>query len=751
MKTKKLRHLILCTILFSILFTMVACKTPSERPEPTKVPGTVDSATVESTENTQNSTVVDSQPEEPAEPEIISLFSEPGGFYKKKFDLTLTSPEGKEIYYTLDGSDPRTSETAKLYKKEISIYNNTNDDNVYSAIRDISISEYWPPEKKVDKGIIVCAVEKNADGTFGEVETQSYFIRKTASYYDDFKVISMVTDADYLFDPDTGVYMVGSFYYEWKNSDEYVELHESDVLNPTNYNRDGKETEFPVNIQVFDKGTAVYSANVGARISGNWTRSGFQKSFRLYARKEYGTSKMKYPFISSLTDINGEVIEKFDKVTLWCGGNDNVLKFRDAFVQDLARDLNVDIMEAEPYILFLNGEFWGFYLLREKAEDYYLQTHYGIDEKELTVVKNGELDGGEEENFEAYREFSIWAATADMTKEENYKKFCEQMDVQNFMDYMTVETFMVNNDWANGGLNNWIVWRSETTNPDIPKADGKWRFILYDLDQTAGIWNSEGSSYRRNFISEMCSDELDFSFPDMLKNLCNNEEFRQAFYENYLHIMDTTFSMERVNMLLDSYKKTYGLAIKDTHSRFGMDWAAWSFDGEIENVRGFFHKRPKYAKQQLENYLGIQSETTDSSLENMVPDVSEWYHYGWAEIWKDYIENALHVNAFAEMENSWDIQAGAPGLSLESGATYKLTFEASCSNPAVMKVNINRFDGVGYPTFKVLRPELTKDLTKYEVEFTFDMETNTDWQLCFDFGAGAGEYVVKNVTMQKIK
>ena len=758
MKTHKLRTLFPCLMLFILAFSMAACSPSSDGPETTKTPEITSAApseevsgnTGETAESASNSTAVEQEPEESAEPEVISLFSEPGGFYKKKFDLTLSSPEGKEIYYTLDGSDPRTSETAKLYDKEISIYDNTKEENVYAAIEDISISKYQPPKNKVDKGIVIRAVEKNADGTYGEVETQSYFVRKTASYYSDFKVISMVTDADYLFDPDNGAYMVGSGYYEWKNSDDYVELHESDFLNPTNYNRDGKETEFPVNIQVFDDGVAVYSDNVGARISGNWTRANFQKSFRLYARKEYGNSKMKYAFFDNLTNLNGELIDKFDKVTLWCGGNDQTLHFRDAFIQDLARDLDVDIMEAEPYILFLNGEFWGFYLLREKAEDYYLQSHYGIDEKELTVVKNGELDGGTEENFEAYREFTIWAATADMTKEENYKNFCEQMDVQNFMDYMTVETFMVNNDWANGGLNNWIVWRSETINPDIKNADGKWRFILYDLDQTAHLWNSEGSAHNRDFISEMCSDELDFSFPDMLRNLCNNEEFRQAFYENYLHIMDTTFSMERVNTLLDSYKKTYGKAMKDTHSRFGMDWAAWSFDGEIENVRSFFQKRPAYAKRQLENYLGMEPEPAAITGENMVPDIGAWYHFGQADFQKDYSQNALLVSVSEDLVNSWDAQAGVNELNLEQGATYRLTFEASCSTPSITKVQINRFDGFGFPTFSITKPELTKDLTAYEAVFIHEMESNFDFNLCFNFGDGAGDYVIKNVYLQKI-
>jgi len=69
-----------------------------------------------------------------------------------------------------------------------------------------------------------------------------------------------------------------------------------------------------------------------------------------------------------------------------------------------------------------------------------------------------------------------------MTLEENYNKFCASMDLQSLMDYIAVETYINNNDWANGGSNNWQVWHTRTVNPDIPKADGKWRFILYDTE-----------------------------------------------------------------------------------------------------------------------------------------------------------------------------------------------------------------------------------------------------------------------------
>ena len=69
-----------------------------------------------------------------------------------------------------------------------------------------------------------------------------------------------------------------------------------------------------------------------------------------------------------------------------------------------------------------------------------------------------------------------------MLKEENYQKFCEQMDVNSFADYMAIETYVGNTDWAYGYLNNWMVWRSNLMDENLPKADKRWRFILYDVE-----------------------------------------------------------------------------------------------------------------------------------------------------------------------------------------------------------------------------------------------------------------------------
>ncbi|MBE5930931.1 MAG: hypothetical protein E7268_07770 [Lachnospiraceae bacterium] len=679
-------------------------------------------------------------------------FSADGGFYDMAFLLELSTDDGNTIYYTLDGSDPRFSSSATEYTKGIFLYNNTEEPNVYSAITDISLGGYTPPQFNVDKGFTVRAVVKTPEGEFGEITTNSYFIGKEAAYYSSMKVISMVTDSDYLFHEDIGAYMIGSKYYEWKKSDEFVQYDAGDVLNVTNYNTSGRETEFPVSVQVFDNGKAVYSTDVGARISGNWSRAHAQKSFRLYARKEYGDGKMRYAFFDELTDANGKVIEAFDKVTLRNGGNDyQELHFRDALIHDLASDLACDMMAAEPCILFVNGEFWGFYMIREKTDGDYIEARYGIPKEDVAVIKNGGIEEGTDEDWTEFRDLCQWAASADMTDEENYKKFCDSFDIQSFMDYMTVETYINNSDWANGGSNNWEAWHSKTVNPELPKADGKWRFILYDTEFSTGLYGSESTQYKYDLLNKMSVGDGEFNYPDILRNACKNDEFRQLFYDNYLRIAETCFAPDVVSEKVDSYVTAYGEATKATFFRFGLDWAAWNYEGEVDQFKEYFSRRPKYAKRYLDTFCGVETVTEPVTPGgNMVASVENWDYYGPADIYTDPGDNSFHVDNPQACWNIWDIQSQACDITLEEGCTYRLTFEASCTVSSSFDIGFNRYDGFGYPTCFWTGSTLTPELTSYEYEFTVDSETFSDWRLCFNYGHGKGNFVVKNVVLTKI-
>ena len=658
--------------------------------------------------------------------------------------LTITAGTGQEIYYTMDGGDPTTADSAMLYTEPIRIYDNIYKPNRLSAIKDISLDGYYPPKTLIDKGTIIRAAIKSADGSFGEVVTNSYFVGKDESYYNEMQVVSMVTEENNLFHPDTGFYVVGSGYYEWLESDEYQHYEKGDPKNPTNYNKDGKKSEFPVSVQVFQQGEMVYSANVGARLSGNWSRSAAQKSFRLYAREEYGTKKMKYAFFPKLTDAEGKLIESHKKVTLRNSGNDNgTLHFRDAFFQDLTKDLAPDYMAFEPCILFINGEFWGFYFFREKPDDDYINARYSIDKDDVALLKNGEVESGEDSDLEEFSDFCAWAKAVDMSQPGNYERFCDIMDLQSFMDYVTVETYINNADWINGYVNNWQVWHTRTVDESRPKADGKWRFIFYDMDYSGGLYYSENTGYAWDSLNNNRADGSVYDFMAILDNLMTNTEFAKAFEENYLRIMETCFAPDVVDAVLDRYVDSYKEVTQDTFYRFGLDWAADGYDDNVAHLREFFHERPAYAKQYLEAFCTVDR----SEPKPMIASVDRWGYYGEASVTVKKEEKAFYVSVPKVMENAWEVQCQAYNIILNQGQEYRLTFKASCTTPGVMNLGINRNDNGQYPGCFWQEFQVSEDLQEYSMQFTMEMDTNYDWYLNYNFGNIAGDYVIKEVVM----
>lgn len=674
------------------------------------------------------------------------VFSVEGGFYDSAFSLALTDPNSNTIYYTTDGSDPRTSSTAKVYSGELSIYDNTNDANKYSALSDISLHGYTPPSSYVEKGIVIRAASMDKNGNYSGAVSNSYFVGKNAGYYHDMKVVSLLTDGDNLFDSDAGAYMVGSGYYAWKNSSDYVAYEPGDTANPTNYNKDGKESEFPASIQVFENGKPAYNADVGVRIAGNWSRAYPQKSLRFYARSEYGDSKMKYAFIDGLTDVNGRLIDSFDKVTLRNAGNDNQnLHFRDALIQELCEGRNVDIQGAEPCILFIDGEFWGFYFIREKLDDEYIESHYGIDKNNVTFLKNGECEGSADVAAE-YAEFCKWAADADMTVAENYQRVCDTIDIQSFIDYIAIETYINNHDWAIDYMNNWQMWRSDSTVPGNSYADGKWRFMLYDTDLSTGLYQDPTMMYNFDSLNSMYRGDAEFNFVPLFYNLIKNEDFREKFRSTYLEIMTSCFDPDTVNAKITEYNDKYRTAITATNTRFGQEWVNANYDKELDILRTFFNKRPECAEFYLDLLLGIDIYESD----NILPNVSGWTYYGQADFSADIAENTFSAKVNAATNPGWNIQAQAKSFTVEKGKTYKLTFEAACTSDAKMDVGVIHQVGMSYPGCWYGNAYLTPELQEFSYTFSMTDETYNDWFLYFNFGNSAGSYTIKNAKLVEV-
>lgn len=635
------------------------------------------------------------------------VFSSEGGFYDSAFDLAISGSSGSTVLYTLDGSDPRTSGSAKQYQGSISIRNNTNDTNQLASIRDISLRGYEPPNFAVDKGMIVRAVCRDSNGLYSDVATNSYFVGKNASYYKDMKVLSISTDSSNFFDKEKGIYMIGDQYYRWKNSGSFdPNLDVGSNENPTNYNSEGKEWERPCNIQVFEQGKLKFTEDVGVRIAGNWSAAFPQKSMTFYARRDYGANKMQYDFFEGgATDIDGAKIKEYKKVTIRNGGNayDNC-RFRDDLNQSLAEGLSLGKQAKQDYIVFLDGEFWGTYSMQEKLDENYLESHYHVDSDRITTVKNGYEYSGLDSAYQDFKQFWNWAMSANMSDPSNYKRVCDTLDINGLIDFIAFENYIANWDCIINS-NNWMIWRSDENDSSNPYMDGKWRFLLFDTEYSSGY---DGQcSFRRDCFKDMDKSGKITSISSLFNKLMNNNEFKQQFYSRYKEIMNDNFDNSKVSAKIDSYAAATKDAVNDTFRRFGI---CSNYDSCIKMIRNFYKNRAKYAEHHLNLLYGINDNWQDDP--NMIDQ------FGWS-VWMNDGVGSIEYNDDGSItvnvsKTGQYAQVSSSTVSLQAGKTYRMTYKISTSQ------NINTYTMFqqGYGEYK--------SYSYHEHTFTPNVQTITD-------------------------
>ena len=595
------------------------------------------------TESVEQPEVVEKAEEE----ETVGLFSKGSGVYSEAFELTLASEEEGEIYYTLDGSHPAVSETAVLYEAPIAIADRKGDKNVVSAVDPVLFSGNFnkphssgykfeckmkaPADSAVDKCTVVHAVLKKADGSFDKVQSATYFIGTPTEHIQglaescaaagrDLAVISISMDYDDLFDSEKGIYVKGDVFQDalgkYLTGGKKLKDGETARSLDANYKQRGRDWECEANMTMFEfspeGAVEVLNQNCGIRIQGNYSRSDLQKGLRLYARSDYGDNNFRYEvFGETYVNDEGEVMDKFKNLVLRNGGNCAFTsKFNDAFWQSLVRETAVDTKQSRPCVVYLNGEYWGLYVLEEDYSDDYFEDLHGVNKDDVVVYKGdaeayeigysldeGEIPEGESVDYYFRELIGFFDTHNDLKAQEDYEEFVKLVDPQSVMDYFAVECW-INNKWDWPGKN-WSMWKTIQTDHDNAYADGRWRFVFYDVE-FGGV--SGSSDARTNTIKEDNYKpkgllDMDTDNPAVLcfAYLMTNDGFRQEFCDKLLGLSEGMFEKEAALKRLQEFEDVYGPLYEQFFERYpGTGSAKEALNGGYATakcIRDFLEKR----------------------------------------------------------------------------------------------------------------------------------------------------------------
>ena len=455
----------------------------------------------------------------------VPVFSSSGGYVSKGFELSIDVPEGCRVYYTADGSLPDAS--SRLYAKPV----------------------------KINKSTVIRAIACRDEYLSSQMVTATFLIEKAHSI----PVVSLMSDPDGLFSNKTGI----------------MSKYENGLVPGAPNYTSNEERE--ITFEYYIDGKRTVSFNARTRLFGETSRKEAQKALAVLLSEKYGANEVCFPFFGNHT------VSVFSSFVLRPSGQDwKMAHMRDELCSRLIRGtMQCDYMEAQPVALYINGEYWGLYYLREKLNEDYLVHKYGMTKGKIDIVKwerirqAGSRDG--------YLALCDYCETHDLTVKKNYEYVCSQIDIDSLMDWWIFETYVANLDTGNIRC-----YRDQN--------DGKWHWMLFDLDYAFSLTNYEKNYIKRFMLGPFHGQaRCNNSIP---RNLLKNQEFREKFIIRYFKHVKTTFDTDRVLSVMDQLSKEINDEIPRQAERWGQPTVSyWGYNKKI--IKDIIKKKPQMAKQQI--------------------------------------------------------------------------------------------------------------------------------------------------------
>ncbi len=278
----------------------------------------------------------------------------------------------------------------------------------------------------------------------------------------------------------------------------------------------------------------------------------------------------------------------FQRLIFKAAANDNYpyapgapAHIRDSYAHHLSQraGLHMDERSWAPVIVYINGQYWGVYDVREKVDDLdFTDYYYKQDEPFVEFLQTW---GG---TWEAYTPATGQATTDwnfirnyitsnSMAVPANYAFVDSVFNIESFVDYFVFNSWLVTSDWLDW---NTAWWRGLD-----PAGDKKkWRYTLWDMDAILGHYINYTGVPDPSPNADPCNVE---GLPDpggqghtqILNALMANPDFEQYYQSRYIDLMNTKLNCSFALPLLDSMIAVIDPEMTAQCAKWGGSYATW--------------------------------------------------------------------------------------------------------------------------------------------------------------------------------
>lgn len=432
---------------------------------------------------------------------VISVES---GVYSSLQNVSITdlNDGDSEVYYTVDGEEP--TEYSTLYEDEIiPIFQST-------VLRAKAFSNGKLPS---------------------DISAKSYLINVDHST----PIVSVIVDPDHL-TGDEGIFE--NWDQDWERYAQMM-YFDSSVTHPL----------------LFERQSAMQIDG-----GGGGSRHHPQHSFRLeLAKGSMNEDPVELPLLPNRPER-----EKYSKLYFRNGSNQWLtMPWKDAcLVEMMASGLNAYFSAEIPVSVYINGEYFGLYEMREKLDCENFEVYDGENPTDVITLSawyNYELRAtqGDPQNY--------WDSVEEFFELNPLDPgFLEQADaiydMKYYADYIIGESWIGNSDWPH---NNIKIHRSDSTN-------NRWRFSTIDLELSLAP-NGWTDCYF-NGLEHIHNQGENQPYVGPWIRSMNNPDYREYFINRYADILNTSYQIEPLLEISDNYFNHWALEMPNEYQRWGDPW-----------------------------------------------------------------------------------------------------------------------------------------------------------------------------------
>jgi len=263
--------------------------------------------------------------------------------------------------------------------------------------------------------------------------------------------------------------------------------------------------------------------------------------------------------------------------------------------------LDIIYQDALAIEVYINGQYWGHYNLREKINKHFVAQWEGVTEEDDIdkidiLARTGRdefVQNGSNEDWLALCDF---CKTKDLNNPDNLQYVLDRLDVDSLFTHAAFEIIIGNNDFTNVR-----VYR-------VP--GGKWKYLLFDVE--AGFLSMDSGPM--NYYIKKVTDKIQGFRHEPLAALLNVPDMKAAFLTRFAGVLELSFQWpyveahfapweEAMNVLLPRHLERWPhFTIKEWQQN--VDAVKYYARVRPTKIVGLLQKHMKLSDEEVEQYFG---------------------------------------------------------------------------------------------------------------------------------------------------